>query len=93
MIPSHGLYDFMAWIHDEVFKSGRIGGRICTLAEGNALALECMEYSGVAWWLRQAIYRGLQAGSWVVWNSYRRADLAKEQDDEDAARTTDVDFV
>lgn len=79
ILPPHGTYDKMGVIHDQVFQRGRIGERICTRAEADELALEMCEELGVPWLQRQMIYRGLQTGSWIAWNNYRRKENVNEE--------------
>lgn len=52
-----------AFIHDKLY-----GERSCTRFEADQVLLEAMESVGIAWWRRQAIYRGVRLGGGLYWD-------------------------
>lgn len=74
VLPPVGREDPAAGLHDYLYQHApvwRLGGPATTRAEADHVLLEAMTVLGVPWWQRWAIYLGVRAGGWVVWNRYR----------------------
>ena len=55
-------------IHDWLYQSA--GVHSYTRKQCDRVFLEAMKSSGVSWFRRQTMYRGVRAGGWVVYNNY-----------------------
>lgn len=68
LISQNGKHRAAAVVHDRLYKQA--GLNRYTRKQCDEVFLEAMTVSGVAWWKRQMMYRGLRVGGWVVYNRY-----------------------
>tara|TARA_R110000744_G_C19174565_1_gene542020 strand:- start:128 stop:526 length:399 start_codon:yes stop_codon:yes gene_type:complete len=67
-ISQNGRHRAAAVVHDRLYRSA---GKVSyTRKQADLVFLEAMCVSGVPWWKRQMMYRGVRAGGWVVYNKY-----------------------
>lgn len=79
LVPKVGKDAQGAVVHDQVYRDGfmliRIGAVEKHVPVSRSMAdgiyWQAMKALKVQRWRREAIYRGLQIGGWVVWNKYR----------------------
>lgn len=70
ILPPVGKYDRAAVLHDFLYQLAPNG---CSRSFADGVLKEAMEVAGVGGFARWAIYTGIRAGGWVVWNRYRKA--------------------
>lgn len=70
VLPPIGAYDAAAVVHDYLYQHNGVSRR-----EADAVLLEAMRILGVRVTQRWAIYAGVRAGGWFVWNRYRAKTL------------------
>ena len=63
----HNFYGLAAAWHDWLYAHRKIGGRLITRREADALFLEIMLYVGVRPWLAQVMYRAVRLAGAFVW--------------------------
>ena len=67
----HNLYGLAAAWHDWLYAHRKIGGRLISRREADALFLEIMLYAGVRPWLARAMSRAVRAFGWRPWSRPR----------------------
>lgn len=73
ILPPFGKYDAAAVLHDLLYQHGGV-----TRDQADNVLYEAMHVSGVNFWQRWTIFRGVRFGGWMVWNRYRAADRTGE---------------
>jgi len=68
VLPPMGKYDAAAVVHDYLYQ---LAPRQVTRAQADGVLRDAMAELGVSAWQRWAIYLGVRAGGWKVWNDYR----------------------
>jgi hypothetical protein len=73
-----GRYRRAFAVHDKLYVAPvvrrRMGARVVTRGEADAILREALEVLGAWWGTRQTIWSGVRAGGWWPWSRYRDAD-------------------